>query len=131
MPARFHRNANAAPRRPRKRPSPRPGRRDWIVGVLVELDPAGEKITVRVEDGGRPLPAPGTEITLDVSAARVHATDGNGDGRPNLTDLFPGDRIHVTMRRRPRRLPIAWRVRQRSPGAPPGGLRPIWHPRWG
>jgi len=128
MSALFHRNANAGPARPRKRPSLRPGRRDWIVGTLVELDRDGDTITVRVEESGRPVPTRGAEVTLDMSRARVRATDGDGDGRPGLTDLFPGDRVHVTMRSRPRRLPLAWLVRQQSPGAPRGGLRALWHP---
>jgi hypothetical protein len=126
MPALFHRNANAAPARRPKRRSVRPSRRDWIAGTLVELDPAGGTITVRVENAGRPRTVPGTEVTVDVTVARVRATDGDGDGRPGLTDLFPGDRVHVTLRPRRRRVPIAHRVRQQSPGAPPGGLRPIW-----
>jgi hypothetical protein len=126
MSALSHRNPNAAPRRPRRRPRLRPGRRDWLAGTLVELDPAGRTITVRVEEGGRPVPARGAEVTVDTSVARVVASDGDGDGRPGLTDLFPGDRVLVTMRMRPRRRPIAWRVDQQSPGAPKGGLRALW-----
>jgi hypothetical protein len=126
MPALPYRNANAAPARRPKRPSTRPSRRDWIAGTLVELDRAGATITVRVDSGGWPRPAPGTEVTVDVTLARVRATDGDGDGRPGLTDLFPGDRLHVTLRPRRLRLPIAVLVRQHSAGAPPGGLRPIW-----
>jgi hypothetical protein len=126
MPALSHRNANAAPARLPKRPRVRPSRRDWIAGTLVELDPAGSTITVRVDSGGRPHPARGAEVAVDVALAGVRATDGDGDGRPGLTDLFPGDRVHVTLRQRRPHLPIAMRVRQQSAGAPPGGLRPIW-----
>jgi hypothetical protein len=121
-----HRNPNAAPPRLRKRARRRPDRRDWIAGTLVELDPAGGTITVRVHDAGRPVAGPGDEVTLDAPPDRVRATDGDGDGRPSLTDLFPGDRVHVTLRRRSRRRPLAWRVRQQSPGARPGALRGMW-----
>jgi hypothetical protein len=128
MPARTHRNANAAPvRRPRRQRLQR-SPRDWIAGTLVELDPARERITVRVQSAGYPLPPPGTEVTIDVSSARVRASDGDGDGRAGLTDLFPGDRVRVTLRSRPRRKPSALRVEQISPGAPRGGLRRVW--RW-
>ena len=126
MPALPHRNPNAGPARLRRRPSLRPSRRDWIAGTLLELDAAGGTITVRLESGGLPLPARGTEVVIDVSRARVRATDGDGDGRPGVTDLFPGDRIHVTLRPRRMRPPAALRVRQQSAGAPPGGLRPLW-----
>lgn len=128
MPYRHHRNANAAPAWTPKRPSLRPSRKDWIAGTLVELDPGGGVITVRVESGGRPQPASGTEVSVDVSLARVRATDGDGDGRPGLTDLFPGDRVRVTLQPRWRRLPVATRVRQESPGGPAGGLRRVWRP---
>ena len=125
-PALPHRNPNAAPaRRPKRRRLQR-SRRDWIVATLVELDPIHAQITIRVESGGRPLPAPGEEVTVDVSSARIRATDGDGDGRAGLTDLFPGDRVRVSLRSEPRRTPVAWRIRQESPGASPGGLRPIW-----
>jgi hypothetical protein len=126
MPALPHRNPNAGPRRLSKRPRLGPGRRDWIAGTLVELDPLAGTITVRVGSAGRPLPARGSEVTVDVSRARVRATDGDGDGRSGVTDLFPGDQVHVTLRPRRRRLPAALRVRQQSAGAPPGGLKPLW-----
>jgi hypothetical protein len=122
MPYRHHRNANAAPTAAPHRPRLRPSRKDWIAGTLVELDPAGATITVRVDSGGRAQPARGAEVTLDVSHARVRATDGDGDGRPSITDLFPGDRVHVTLRAGA----VAHRVEQRSPGAPRGGLRRLW-----
>jgi hypothetical protein len=128
MPYRHHRNANAAPTAAPHRPRLRPSRKDWIAGTLVELDPAGATITVRVDSGGRAHPARGAEVSVDVSAARIRATDGDGDGRPSITDLFPGDRVHVTLRSRRRRAPLAWLVRQLSPGAPRGGLRRIWLP---
>jgi hypothetical protein len=122
MPYRNHHNPNAAPASPPRRPRLRPARQDWIAGTLVELDPTRATITVRVDSGGRAQPARGAEITLDASAARIHATDGDGDGRPSLTDLFPGDRVHVTLRRGT----IAVRVKLRSPGGPRGGLRRLW-----
>ena len=122
-----HRNANAAPTRSAKRQRSAGSRRDWIVGTLVELDPSGHRITVRLESGGRPLPRRGAELTIDVAAARVRATDGDGDGRAGLTDLFPGDRVEVILDARAR-TPVARRVRQLSPGAAPGALRPIWQP---
>jgi hypothetical protein len=128
MPYRHHRNANAAPSSPPRRPRLRPSSKDWIAGTLVELDAGGDTITVRVDSSGRPQPARGTELTVDTSLARVRATDGDGDGRPSITDLFPGDRVHVSLRRRRRRAPLAWLVRQLSPGAPRGGLRRIWGP---
>ena len=128
MPALPHRNANAGPaRRPKRRPQ-QISRRDWIMGTLVELDPASDKITIRVESGGHPLPAPGKEVTVDVSSALIHATDGDGDGRAGLTDLFPGDRVRVTLHSTPQRKLIAWSVRQESVGAASGALRPIWQP---
>src|SRR5436305_5510033 len=120
MPHRHHRNANAAPSSEPRRARLRPSRQDWIAGTLVELDADGATITVRVDSGGRPHPARGAEVTLDVASARVRATDG--DGRPSLTDLFPGDRVHVTLRG----AAVASRVEQRSPGAPRGGLRRLW-----
>jgi hypothetical protein len=92
VPVLTYRNANAAPvRRPRRHRLQRSAR-DWIAGTLVELDPARERITVRVQSAGYPLPVPGTEVTIDVSSARLRASDGDGDGRAGLTDLFPGDR---------------------------------------
>jgi len=103
MPALLHHNANAAPGRARSR-------RDWFAGTLIDLDPAGPTITVRLDSAGRPWPPPGSEVTVDVLGARVHATDTEGDG--GLTDLFPGDRVHVTLRRQGGRLPIALRVRR-------------------
>ncbi len=130
MPALPHRNANAAPARRPKRRRLQTSRRDWIMGTLIELDPASDKITIRVQSGGHPVPAPGDEVTVDVSSARIRATDGDGDGRAGLTDLFPGDLVHVTLHSPPQRTPIARRVQQKSPGAPPGGLKPIWQPGW-
>jgi hypothetical protein len=132
VPARTYRNANAAPvRRPRRHRLQR-SPRHWIAGTLIELDPARKRITVRVQCAGYPLPAPGTELTVDVSSARIRASDGDGDGRAGLTDLFPGDRVRVTLRSRsrsrsrPRREPSALRVQQTSPGAPRGGLKRVW-----
>lgn len=126
MPALRHRNANAAPARSRRRPRIQRSRRDWIAGTLVELDPIRETITVRVQRGGYPLPSRGSEATIDVSAAHVRASDGDGDGRAGLTDLFPGDQVHVTLRSRRSRALAASRVSQESPGAPRGGLRRVW-----
>lgn len=126
MPYRMHRNANAAPAWEPKRSRLRAGRKDWIAGTLVELDPDRRLIVVRVERGGRPVPPAGAEVTVDASVARVRATDGDGDGRAGLTDLFPGDRVEVTLQPRWRRLPVATRIRQESPGAPRGGLRRVW-----
>jgi hypothetical protein len=126
MPALSHRNANAAPARSRRRPRIQRSRRDWIAGTLVELDPIRDTITVRVQRGGYPLPPRGSEAMVDVSSAHIRASDGDGDGRAGLTDLFPGDQLHVTLQPRGRRTLAASRVSQESTGAPRGGLRRVW-----
>ena len=122
----FRRSRQRNPQRPWRRRAPRrrQRRRDWLRGTLVELDPRRDAITLRVESGGRPIPARGDEVTIDVGPAVISANDGDGDGRASITDLFPGDDVEVTLW--PNRS-AAQRVALRSPAGPAGGLRPLWH----
>jgi hypothetical protein len=125
MPFRQFRNQNAGPRG-RRAVRARRSRRDWIEGQLVELDPAADSLVLRVRNGGRPMPPRGTEVSVSTASARIHSSDGDGDGRFTVTDLFPGDELRVTLR--PTRHGIvAAHVYQQSPGAPTGGLAPLWH----
>jgi hypothetical protein len=75
MPFRQFRNPNGGPRG-RRAVRARPSRRNWIEGRLVELDPAGSSLVLRVRNGGRPIPPRGTEVTVSTADARVHASDG-------------------------------------------------------
>ncbi len=127
MPHRHHVNPNAAGPAAPKRPGLRRGRAEWVLGTLVELDVERRRIVLRVGSArGASLQAD-DEVWIDVREARVVATDGDGDGRASLRDLFPGDTLHVSLRPRPQNGPlVAQRVEQRSPGAPHGGLRDLW-----
>lgn len=120
-----------APERPWRRQAPRGRRRDreWVAGTLVELDAGNEAITVRVERGGFPIPPRGSEVGIDVRDATFHAVDGDGDGRGSLTDLFPGDQLHIDLRHGRGDRASARRVIQRSAGGVPGGLRRLWRDR--
>ena len=122
---RQHRNANAAPRGRRARPRRRT-RPPWLSGTLVTLDPQRERIVVRVEDAGRPELRTGSEVTVDTRGCRLDVSDGDGDGRPSLTDLFPGDRIRVELIDAEGTPPAARRIEQRGPRGPVGGLRRLW-----
>lgn len=100
-------------------------RPNWVRGTLVELDADRGRLTLRVLAAGRPGPA--GEVVVDVSGARIEATDGDGDGRPGVRDLFPGDRLDVLLRSpSPGKRPRALLVVQRGGGAPTGGLRRVW-----
>jgi len=126
MPHRQHRNANAAPTVPRRKKG-RARRADWIIGTLVELDPDGQQLTIRVREGRGARISQDAEVTLDVGGAVLKATDGDGDGRPGITDLFPGDVLHVRLAPAvDGRPPAAVRISQASPGGPAGGLRRLW-----
>lgn len=124
----FRPHRQTAPERPWRRRAPRrKGRnRDWLDGTLVELDATNGMITIRVESGGHPIPARGTEVALDVREAHIHAADGDGDGRASLTDLFPGDQLHVELHDGSGKAASARRVVQQSEGGVPGGLRRLW-----
>jgi len=104
----------------------RPSRRNWIEGRLVELDAAESSLVLRVRNGGRPIPPRGTEVTISTQGARVHSSDGDGDGRFTITDLFPGDELRITLGSTRHGL-VASHITQQSPGAPTGGLAPLWH----
>ena len=127
MPFQNFRTPNAGPR---SRRAPRLSRRarSWFDGTLVELDPEQSTVVLRVHNGSTPIPPRGTEITIEASSARVEATDGDGDGRAGLTDLFPGDRVLVHLKPPRRRRLVATRIVQESAGAPSGGLRPLLEP---
>ena len=129
MPYRIHKNANAAPRAER-RPPRRRARPDRVEGVLVALDPAAAVITLRVDEARARGVVPGEELVVDVFEATLRVGDGDGDGRPGLTDLFPGDRVRLELKRRvPGAARTATRLEQLAPG-PTGGLRRLWrdHP---
>src|SRR5690349_16151388 len=119
MPFQQFRTPNAGPR---SRRAPRLSRRarPWFAGTLVELDPERERIVLRIHNGSRPIPPRGSEITIDAASARVEATDGDGDGKPGLTDLFPGDDVLVHLKPPRRGRLVATRIVQESTGAPPG-----------
>jgi len=125
MPFRQFRNPNAGPRG-RRAVRVRRSRRNWIEGRLVELDPAKGSLVLRVRNGGRPIPPRGTEVTITAANATIHSSDGDGDGRFTLTDLFPGDDLRITLRSTRHGL-VASHITQQSPGAPTGGLAPLWH----
>lgn len=124
MPFRQFRNPNAGPRG-RRAVRMRPSRRNWIEGRLVELDPVGGSLVLRVRNGGRPIPPRGAEVTISTADARVHSSDGDGDGRFTVTDLFPGDDLRITLRSTSHGL-AASHITQQSAGAPTGGLAPLW-----
>ena len=123
MPDRQHRNPNAAAPGARRRKGV--GRRpDWVDGTLVELDAPGQRLVIRVDGARQASVRAGTELTVGVADATLKATDADGNGRPSITDLFPGDALHVTLGPvSDDGLPRAVRVEQRSPGGPVGGLR--------
>jgi hypothetical protein len=124
VPHRHHINANAAAPAERRRPRTRA---DWVRGTLVELDADHRRLVLRVAGAGRPTVPVGRELLIEAGGARVQATDGDGDGRPGLRDLFPGDRLHVVLSTTQTGLrPRALRIEQRGMGAPVGGLRRIW-----
>jgi hypothetical protein len=130
MPYRQRVIANAAPPASPKRRRRNASGTDWVLGTLVELDPGGGRLTVRVSDARRPDLRDQQEIVVDVEAASVRATDGDGDGQPGLTDLFPGDIVRLELEPRDPGEPlVAERVQQCSVGAPKGGLRRLWF-RW-
>lgn len=91
----------------------------------MELDARRRSLTVRIAASGRPLAGEKEELLIDASSARIRAGDGDGDGRPNLTDLFPGDKVRVTLDRGSP--PTARRVDLISTAGPRGGLRRLWH----
>ena len=126
MPDRKHRNPNAADGNARRR---RAGarRQDWVDGTLVELDAPGRRLVIRVDAARQASIRPGTELTIGVAQATLKATDADGDGRPSITDLFPGDDLHITLDPGSGDgTPLAVRVEQRSPGGPVGGLQRLW-----
>ena len=125
MPFRYFRTPNAGDGS-RRRPPRRLTKRDWLAGTIVELDPEANRLTLRVDSGSRPIPARGTEVEIDTGDARFQCTDGDGDGRQNLTDLFPGDEVIVDRLRHTGGRWAAARVTQRSIGAPKAGLRLLY-----
>ncbi len=125
MPDRKHRNPNAADGDARRR---RAGarRQDWVDGTLVELDAPARCLVIRVHAARQASIRPGTELTIEAADATLKATDADGDGRPSITDLFPGDDLHITLDPGSDGTLRAVRVEQRSPGGPVGGLRRLW-----
>lgn len=131
MPHRQHRNANAADRRGRLRRRAKRGS-DWVSGTLVELDADRMRLKIRVDSARRPHFRRETEFVVEAADAVFRAADGDGDGRAGVTDLFPGDRLHVELAPHTEDSPAtALRVTQRSPGGPVGGLRRLWPARNG
>ena len=120
----LHRNANAAPpAAPRRRKRPRPTR---LTGTLVELDPAGARLVVRLEEAGRPGLRRGDEVSVAARESRIDSHDADGDGRKGLTDLFPGDRLRLEVEPDGDGGLRARRVRRLGPAGPVGGLRRLW-----
>lgn len=90
-----------------------------IFGRLTALDPGRGRIEIEDERSPR-------RVWLDMKRARLrNLSDGDGDGRPSLTDLFPGDRVRVravlgsggSMKAK-----VLWRL---GPQGPAGGLSPL------
>ncbi len=130
MPNRRHSNPNAAPATPVKRGRRSRDKRGWVTGTLVELDAEAPRLTIRVHEARGINIDSDEEITLDVADAIIDAGDGDGDGRPGITDLFPGDRLDVTLAPQTQgSQPAAVRVTQSSPAGPVGGLRRLWSRR--
>lgn len=129
MPDHQHRNANAAPPQPRARRSTRRAQ-EWIEGTLIELDADAERLVLRVERSSRGGTREGDELAVWTDGARIKAGDGDGDGRAGVTDLFPGDALHIALGpRMPGDPPRATRVTQLNPAGPVGGLRRLWAQR--
>jgi hypothetical protein len=121
---RFHRNPNAAPpAAPRRRKRPRP---TWLTATLVELDPPGARLVVRVEDAAVPRLRAGDELVVTTRGSRLVTYDADGDGRVGLTDLFPGDRLRLEVEVDAGGGLRARRVRRLGPAGPVGGLRRLW-----
>ena len=121
---RIHRNPNAAPPAAPRRPKrPRPS---WLTGTLVELDPLGARLVVRVEDAGNPRLLPGDEVSVATRHSRLVTHDADGDGNKGLTDLFPGDRLRLEVEPDTDGGLRARRVRRLGPPGPVGGLRRLW-----
>ena len=130
MPNRRHRNPNAVSTAAVKHGRRNRGKHGGVTGTLVELDAEASRLTIRVHEARGINIDSDQEITLDVAGAIIDASDGDGDGRPGITDLFPGDRVDVTLApQTPGSPPAAVRVTQSSPGGPVGGLRRLWSRR--
>ena len=125
MTNRRHNNPNAAP--PAEVQRARRGKRGWLTGTLVELDAEAHRLTVRVREARGINLDCDDEITVDVAAAILNTSDGDGDGRPGITDLFPGDQLDITLAPQSHATPpAAGSVAQTSPAGPVGGLRRLW-----
>lgn len=128
MPNRRHNNPNSAPTADVKRS--RRGKRGWLTGTLVELDAETRQLTIRVREARGINLDCDEEITIDVAAASLNTADGDGDGRPGITDLFPGDQLDITLAPQSHGTPpAAVSVTQSSPAGPVGGLRRLWSRR--
>ena len=75
-----------------------------IAGIVVSKDATAKTVTISVgraatrHHGGATTPK---QITLDVSAAKIRATDTDGDGTPNeLDDVRVGDKVFATSAKR-------------------------------
>ena len=115
MPLSSHRNHNAGPKRePRSHPDA-PAVEE-VVGRLITLDPEGSTIEVEDERTARTIP-------IDLNRARLrNVSDADGNGRPSVTDLFPGDRVEATIEWNGSRLATARSLRRIGPPGPVGGL---------
>ena len=84
---------------PGKRPRPNPLVSYVVAGQVVSADAAANTVVVTIRKAnrhGRVLR--GTDMTFDLSAARVVVRDRNGDGQRNLADVAAGDRAAVHAR---------------------------------
>ena len=125
MPHRQHRNANSAPPQPKRKPAAKDD--EWLVGVLVELDADAQRLVLRATQGRRPAFKEDEELAILVGDAVLKAADGDGDGKPGVRDLFPGDVLHIALVATAAGEPLrAARVTQTSRTGPTGGLRRVW-----
>lgn len=124
----FHRqsNPNKGPQRRSLRTRGRPGR-GWVRGVVDGIDPDHSRLEIRVDDGsriGRRLV--GSTVAVDAGGAELALPDGDGDGRPSLRDVFPGNPVEVRFSGGLEPPLSAVKVIYRGGEAPVGGLRRLW-----
>jgi len=116
MPLSSHRNHNAGPKR-ELRSSRNATVVEEVIGRLITLDPDGATIEVEDERTER-------TIRIDIRDAKLrNVSDADGNGRPSVTDLFPGDRVEATIERGGSLPARARSLRRIGPPAPVGGLR--------
>lgn len=65
-------------------------------GTVVSVDPTNNTAVVQVtRTNHHGAGLVGTQVTVDLSNARISVADVNADGQQNLADLAPGDRVLV------------------------------------